>query len=165
MTMADRIGVMNHGEIVQVARPEVIYEAPSCRYVAEFLGDVNLFEARLTGREGERLSLAAPEAAGGFQALEDDPIETGATVWLAIRPEKLRVELGAPAPGTVNAMTGKVWDIGYTGDWTTYLVQLGNEKLVRVARANASRIVERPITWDDEVTVTFSPDAAVVLTR
>ena len=163
MTMADRIAVMNEGRIVQVARPEVMYEAPACRYVAEFLGDVNLFETTVTALEPPLVRLASPEAPGGFLALDDDAPAPGAKVFLAVRPEKMSLALGPPPETTPNVLTGEICDIGYTGDWTNYRVELAGGRQIRVARANASRFVDRPLTWDDKVHVSFSPDAAVVL--
>ena len=163
MTMADRIAVMNEGRIIQVARPEVMYEAPSCRYVAEFLGDVNLFEAEVAAHEAPMVRLGSAEAPGGFLALDDDAPPTGTKVFLAVRPEKMTLALGPPPPGAANVLSGEICDIGYTGDWTNYRVELAGGRQVRVARANASRFVDRPLTWEDPVHVAFSPDAAVVL--
>ncbi len=164
MTMADRIAVMNHGEIVQVARPEVMYEAPACRYVAEFLGDVNMFEAKVAAGEPPNIRLMTPECPSGFQVWDDDAHSPGDTVWLAVRPEKMTISLDPPPPDAANVLSGEIWDIGYSGDWTNYFVELPGEKVIRVARANASRVVERPIGWDDKVYVTFQPDSGVVLT-
>ena len=88
----------------------------------------------------------------------------GATAWLAVRPEKMLVHLDPPPAGP-NRLEGKVADIGYLGDWTTYLVELPGGRTIRAARANASRVVERPVDWDDRVWLTFAPDSAVVLTK
>ncbi len=163
MTVADRIAVMREGRIEQVAPPAEIYEAPASRYVADFLGDVNLFEGRVEGAGGGRLTIAAPE--GRFEALDDVSHAVGATAWLAVRPEKMTVSLEPPPSGAANALEGKVWDIGYTGDWTTYIVELAGGRTIRIARANAARLVERPIAWEDRVFVAFAADAGVVLTR
>ena len=81
-----------------------------------------------------------------------------------MRPEKIRVHPEQP-PATPNLLAGRVVDIGYLGDWTTYVVELATGRTVRAARANAARIVERPIGWDDAVWLSFAPEAAVVLTR
>jgi len=165
MVMADRIAVMREGQIAQIGRPEEVYEAPASRYVAEFLGDVNLFDATVAASDHPLARLSAPEAAGGFEVMDDDCPPAGTAVTLAVRPEKMRISLDAPAADAANVMAGEIWDIGYTGDWTNYIVELPGERLIRVARANASRIVERPIGWDDKVWVTFDPDAGVVLTQ
>jgi len=163
MVMADRIAVMREGRIVQIGRPEEVYETPNSRYVAEFLGDVNLFEAVVDSIEHPMAHLNSAESHAGFYVLDDDCPGPGATVWLAVRPEKMRISLDPPAEGTKNVLPGEIWDIGYTGDWTNYIVELADGRLVRVARANSQRFVERPIGWDDKVWVTFDPDAGVVL--
>jgi len=164
MVLADRIAVMRAGEIVQIGRPAEVYEAPNSRYVADFIGDVNLFEGRVVSADGAVARLAAPECAAGFEALEDDPLPAGDLAWLAVRPEKIRLHPEQP-PATPNLLAGRVVDIGYLGDWTTYVVELATGRTVRAARANAQRFVERPIGWDDAVWLSFAPDAAVVLTR
>jgi len=163
MVMADRIAVMNEGKAVQIGRPEEVYETPASRQVAEFLGDVNLFETKVEAIDHPMAHLEAAESQAGFYVLDDDCPGPGATVWLAVRPEKMRISLDPPEPGAKNTLAGEIWDIGYTGDWTNYIVELPGEKLVRVARANSQRFVERPIGWDDKVWVSFDPDAGVVL--
>ncbi len=165
MIVADRIAVMREGAIEQVATPAEIYEAPASRYVAGFLGDVNLFEAKVSGLEGAHVRLASAEAPTGFLALDDDAPGVGTQVWLAVRPEKMSIAMESPPPGFANVLAGEVWDIGYTGDWTTYLVDLAEDRSVRVARANASRLVDRPIGSGDKVWVSFAPDAGMVLLK
>lgn len=165
--MSTRVAVMDKGQIVQVGRPSEVYETPNSRYVADFIGEVNLFEAKVTSADGVTLTLAGENCPAGYKVLEDDLLAAGTPVWLAVRPEKIQVTQDRPDPGALNAanaMAGKVADIGYLGDWTTYLVTVPGGMTVRAARANSSRVVERPIDWDDEVWLTFSPDAAVVLT-
>ncbi len=164
MVMADRIAVMRAGEIVQFGRPSEVYEAPNSRYVADFIGEVNLFEGRVESADGAHVRLASGECAAGFEALEDDPLPAGSTAWLAVRPEKIVLHAEPTPPGR-NRLAGTVADIGYLGDWTTYLVALPGGRTVRAARANAARIVEQPIDWDDQIWLSFAPDAAVVLTR
>jgi putrescine transport system ATP-binding protein len=164
MVTADRIAVMRAGEIVQIGRPSEVYEAPNSRYVADFIGDVNLFEGKVESADGQIVRLASEDAAAGLEALEDDDMAKGAAVWLAVRPEKVRVHQSEPPPGR-NRLAGKVADIGYLGDWTIYLVELPSGRTIRAARANAARIVEKPVDWDDQVWLTFTPDAAVVLTQ
>lgn len=164
MVTADRIAVMREGRIVQMGRPADVYEAPNSRYVADFIGDVNIFEGRVQKADGQTVLLGSDEAGDGFEAIEDDRLETGATAWLAVRPEKIQVHQTAPAAGR-NVLAGTVADIGYLGDWTTYLVELANGRTIRAARANAQRFVEKPIDWDEQVWLTFAPDAGVVLTQ
>ena len=163
MVMSTRVAVMDKGQIVQVGRPSEVYETPNSRYVADFIGEVNLFEAKVTSANGVTMTLAGENCPAGYAVLEDDLLAPGVNVTLAVRPEKIQVSQDRPPAGT-NGMAGKVADIGYLGDWTTYLVTVPGGMTVRAARANSARIVERPIDWDDEVWLSFSPDAAVVLT-
>jgi putrescine transport system ATP-binding protein len=164
MTMADRIAVMNHGRIVQVATPGEIYEQPRTRFIAEFVGDVNVLEGRVVGRDD---GLWRVGSACATQALTiDDPdevLERDQAVAIAIRPEKMVIRRDAPAPGSANVLSGQVWDIGYLGDWTIYRVKLASGEILRISRANASRFVADPIDWDETVFITFAPDAAVIL--
>jgi putrescine transport system ATP-binding protein len=73
------------------------------------------------------------------------------------------IQRDPPGTDAINVLTGEVWDIGYLGDWTVYRVKLATGETLRVTRANASRFVENPIDWDEQVYVTFAPDAAVIL--
>jgi putrescine transport system ATP-binding protein len=165
MTMADRIGVMDQGRLVQVAAPGEIYEQPKSRFIAEFVGDVNILEGRVSGREDGLWRVAT--AAAPAPLVIDDPdevLETGQGVAIAVRPEKMRIQHGPAPAGLANAVEGEVWDIGYLGDWTVYRVKLASGAILRVSCANASRFVEHPITWDEPVHLTFAPDAGVILT-
>jgi putrescine transport system ATP-binding protein len=164
MVTADRIAVMRAGEIVQIGRPAEVYEAPNSRYVADFIGDVNIFEGKVASADGQTVKMISSESPAGFEAVEDDEIAVGASAWLAVRPEKIQIYQTLPKE-TPNLLAGKVADIGYLGDWTTYLVELPGGRTVRAARANASRFVDKPVDWDDQVWLSFAPDAAVVLTR
>ncbi|WP_374468871.1 ABC transporter ATP-binding protein [Phenylobacterium sp.] len=163
MVVADRIAVMREGRVVQVGRPAEVYEAPANRDVAEFIGDVNLFEGRVDSVSGGLARVGSAEADHGLAAATDDGLAHQAAVWLAVRPEKMVVHT-EPPPAGPNRLSGKVHDIAYLGDWTTYVVEIAPGRMVRAARANATRMAERPVGWDDEVWLTFAPDAAVVLT-
>ncbi|MBV5263470.1 ABC transporter ATP-binding protein [Pinisolibacter aquiterrae] len=164
MTVADRIAVMDHGKLIQVAGPSEIYEQPNSRYVADFIGDINIVEGRVTAIDGGliRMEAAAPRVS---IVMEDDAATSvGATAWMAVRPEKVRISHDAPIETGVNAVHGEVWDIGYIGDTSVYHVKLDDGGTFRAAVANVSRTVERPIGWDDRVWLTWSKTAGVVLT-
>ena len=165
MTMADRIGVMDGGRLVQVATPAEIYEQPRTRFIAEFVGDVNVIEGRVAG--GEAGSWRIETSAAAAPLVVDDPDEdlhVGQAVAVAVRPEKMSLSREPPREGA-NRLAGAVWDIGYLGDWTIYRVKLDTGAVLRVSRANVSRFVEAPVTWDERVHLSFAPDAAVILTR
>ena len=160
MVVADRIAVMREGAIVQVGRPAEVYEAPADRYVAGFIGDVNLFEGRIAAHEGPLIRVLTGD--GPFDA--EGAGGVGDQVWLAVRPEKIAVHAEPPADPR-NRLAGKVLDYGYLGDWTTYLVEIAPGRTIRAARANATRSVERPLGCGAPVWLTFAPSSAVVLTR
>ena len=165
MAMADRIGIMDRGRLVQVATPGEIYEQPKTRFIAEFVGEVNIFEGRVAGREGALWQVATPFAAAPL--LVDPPYEVldvGQAVAVAVRPEKI-VFHAEPPRDWANLLIGEVWDIGYLGDWTTYRVKLDGGGVVRATKANVSRFVEAPLTWNQRVHLSFAPGAAVILTR
>ncbi|GLK73570.1 ABC transporter ATP-binding protein [Ancylobacter dichloromethanicus] len=165
MTVADRIAVMNHGKLVQVDQPAVIYEHPNSRYVADFVGDVNILDATVETVEPGMVTVrpaAAPDRR--FRIAQDCAVKPGDSVAIALRPEKMRVELDPPGDSSVNCLQGEIWDIGYLGDLSIYHVELPGGSRVKAAKPNLTRMVERPITWDDKVYVSFTPDAGVVLT-
>jgi len=164
MTVADRIGVMDHGRLIQVATPPEIYERPNSRWVADFIGEVNLIEGRVV-EVGASGTVIASAAAGQLRALPPTDAKPGDVVWVALRPEKVRIALAPPTTEGENCVVGQVENIGYLGDLSIYKVRLGNGNLIRAAVANVTRLVERPIDWDDRVWLTWTAEAAVVLTR
>jgi putrescine transport system ATP-binding protein len=163
MTVADRIGVMNHGRLVQVATPPDIYEQPASRWVADFVGDINLIEGRL--RAGADGTVVESDAVGLVRAVTTTPVQAGETVWIALRPEKLRLAHEKPALADHNCAAGRVADIAYLGDMSIYKVALDSGAEMKAAVANVTRMTERPITWNDRVWLSWAPDAGIVLTR
>jgi putrescine transport system ATP-binding protein len=164
MTLADRIAVMDHGKIVQIGTPAEIYEQPNSRYVADFIGNINLLEARVVTNVGGNVQMDATGTGAMVNAAQEMAVATGDTVWFAIRPEKMSVSHDPPAHTGVNAVEGEVWDIGYLGDVSIYHVRLAGGVTVKATIANRSRTVERPIMWGEKVWLTWQPDAGVVLT-
>ncbi len=164
MTVADRIGVMDRGRLIQVAPPPEIYEQPNSRWVADFIGDVNLIEGRVV-EAGAGGAVIASAAAGKLRATSAAGAVPGQTVWVALRPEKVRIAPAPPAAAGENCAAGQVSSIGYLGDLSSYKVRLDSGFVMQAAVANVTRLVERPIGWDDRVWLTWAPEAAVVLTR
>jgi putrescine transport system ATP-binding protein len=164
MTVADRIGVMNQGRLIQVATPPEIYEQPGSRWVADFIGDVNLIEGQVAEAGAAGLVIASADA-GRLRATVRAEAKPGDAVAVALRPEKVRIAREPPAAAGENCVAGQVWDIAYLGDLSIYQVRLDNGFIMKVAVANMTRLIERPIGWDDRVWLTWAPDAAVVLTR
>jgi putrescine transport system ATP-binding protein len=164
MTMADRIAVMDAGRVVQVATPGEIYEQPASRFVADFVGEINLFEARVSGRGNDAgWELVAASGETRFRVADPDArLGGGDHVAVAVRPEKMRVTREAPGEA-FNSLAGEIWDIGYLGDWTVYRIKLDTGQIIRVTRANATRYTENPLAMEERVHVSFAPDAAVIL--
>ena len=163
MTVADRIAVMDHGRIVQMGTPTEIYEQPSSRYVAEFVGDVNLIEATVSGRDGGAVLLAS--AIGSpLRAMVTENIVPGAAVALALRPEKLRITVRKPGEAAENVARGEVTGIAYLGDLSIYQVRLESGQVMKAARPNVTRVAEQPIARGDKVFLSWTPEAGVVLT-
>jgi putrescine transport system ATP-binding protein len=163
MTVADRIGVMDRGELVQVATPPEIYEQPNCRWVADFIGDVNLLEGQVVSVSTAGATIASREA--GMLRTAQCSAKAGDTVWVALRPEKIRIASTAPASDDANCVAGRVEHIGYLGDLSIYKARLDSGLLVEASVANLTRLIERPIAWGDRVWLSWSPEACVVLTR
>lgn len=161
MVTADRLAVMREGEIVQIGSPTEVYEAPQSRYVADFLGTVNLFEGRLDSAGDGGAQLSGPD--GAFVVSRAGEVAAGAGAWLAVRPEKLALHTAEPADAP-NRLRGRLAEIGYLGDRTTYLVELASGRTVRAVRANAGRDAA-VLAAGAPVWLSFAPDAAVVLTR
>jgi putrescine transport system ATP-binding protein len=138
MSMASRMAVMNAGRIAQVGAPHEIYEAPSNRFVADFLGAVNFFAGRIEAVEG-RLHRIASDEAGASLAVEREPaLAAGRTVVVAVRPEKIAIDAAAPADAP-NCLTGTVAAVSYRGEASTYRVALATGKMVRVTAPNTAR--------------------------
>src|SRR5262245_15998508 len=157
MTVADRIAVMDQGRLIQVATPPELYEQPNSRWVASFVGEVNLIEGRVVEAGAETVIESA--VAGRVRAAAAAGARPGDTVWVALRPEKVRLVQERPAAAQENCVAGTVRDIAYLGDLSIYKVELDSGLMMQAAVANLTRLVQRPITWDDRVWLTWGRDA------
>ncbi|UWU28780.1 ABC transporter ATP-binding protein [Rhizobium sp. WSM1274] len=162
MTMADRIAVMSHGKVVQVATPAEIYEAPNCRFVADFIGDVNIFDGKVASSGNGTVEISVDSGFSVRVAASETP-SAGGAVGFAIRPEKMRVGRTPPANASINAARGELWDIAYLGDMTVFHVKLQSGKVVKASSLNAQRLVDDPFTYDQDVWVSFDENAGVLL--
>ena len=167
MTVAGRIGVMDAGRLEQVATPRELYEAPTSRWIAEFVGDINLFEGQVRKGESGRLEIATRDAGTVFVAAPRQPIAK-TNVCVAIRPEKIKLSRRGPASDAVNAhainrLEGVVTDVGYLGGITTYKVKLDTGAVLRSAMANTARLDLDAYSPSHRVVAWFAPDDCVVL--
>ncbi len=171
LAIASRVAVMNKGAIAQIGTPSDLYEFPASRFVADFIGSVNMFEGRLIDDKPDEATVACPE-------LDPYPVhvphavpgqETSA-VWVAIRPEKMNLHKDADAPPTVqecpdahNVARGEIKEISYLGDISIFHVLLDNGRLIRISRANRSRFDQANFNWGEKVWVSWGGTSPVVL--
>ncbi|HKF73355.1 MAG TPA: ABC transporter ATP-binding protein [Stellaceae bacterium] len=161
MGMASRMAVMSKGHVVQVGTPADIYERPSCRFVADFIGGVNLFEGRVVETRADGVAIDCAEldqrlvVAGGGVAI-------GSTVAIAVRPE--RIELSAAPSALPNRLAGRVADISYRGEASSVNVALATGRLVRVTLPNVGRTDEPRLAPGIAVWLGWAPEAGVLLT-
>ena len=167
MTLGQRLGVMNHGRIAQVGSPCDIYESPATRFVADFIGSVNMFEGRVSEAEADGVRIECGELGCALRVQRAVSCTRGATVWTAIRPEKINISRQPPAQaaGADNAVRGTVREIAYMGDLSIYLVQIESGKVMRVTLPNTTRGAERPIARQESVWLSWHGSSAVVLTE
>jgi putrescine transport system ATP-binding protein len=167
MTVANRIGVMDAGRLDQVATPRELYEAPHSRWIAEFVGDINLFDGQVESREGHRLVVSTHDAGTVVVAEPRNPVSK-AVVSVAIRPEKVKLSRRGPVSDatsthSINRLEGVVTDVSYLGGLTTYKVKLDSGAVVRSSMANTTRIDIDAYGMSQRVVVWFTPDDCVVL--
>jgi putrescine transport system ATP-binding protein len=160
MTVADRIGVMDAGRLIQVAPPAEIYERPNSRWVADFIGDINLFQGRL----GADCLTVNDAAVGPLRAATKPEAEAGAVVWVAVRPEKIRLSRDPPAQREFNCTPGTVVDIGYLGDTSIYKLRLADGTPARAAVANVGGAAGA-FGFDQQVWLSWPAETAVILTH
>ena len=166
MTLASRIGVMNHGEIVQVGTPTDIYEYPVTRFVADFIGSVNMFEGRLIEDEPDYVRVESPDLGGVFHVGHGVSAAPNATVWVALRPEKVHISRERPDGEGDNRVAGVVSEIAYLGDQSVYLVRLSGGRQVRVTQPNIVRQSGGGrISWDEPVWLSWDSSSPVVVTQ
>jgi putrescine transport system ATP-binding protein len=161
MTVAHRIAVMDRGRIVQVAPPAELYEQPRSRWVAAFVGDVNLIDGRVVAGGG---GVAAIADKGGRRYRIVADLAEGAEVAIAVRPEKMRMEAGFLPGDATNAVRGHICGIGYLGGLSIYKVRLNDGTVVKAAIANVGRTSRQVFSTGNEVWLSWPPEAAVVLT-
>jgi putrescine transport system ATP-binding protein len=175
MTLASRMGVMDHGQIVQVGTPSDIYEFPATRFVADFIGSVNMFEGKLIEDEPDFVRIRCDDLGTVIHVNHGISSPPEATVWVAVRPEKISLSRQPPkGPAGVhqpdrsaseNMVRGTVKEIAYMGDTSIYLVRAESGTTIRVTIPNVARHHEDRITWDESVYVSWQPESPVVLTR
>ncbi len=162
MAMASRIAVMSHGRVLQVGTPREIYEHPNCRFVAGFIGNVNLMEGEITVDEADRCEVTTEH--GVVSVGHGISGSLGMPVAVALRPEKIHIAKTRPDV-PVNLFSGRVREIAYFGSYNTYIVEMNDGGIMKIMETNATRVESRMITRDDAVFFWCDDAAPVVLTQ
>jgi putrescine transport system ATP-binding protein len=163
MTLASRIAVMHEGRIAQVGTPGEVYEYPANRYVAGFVGNINLIEGRVTGSGGGRLSVRSDAFDADLAVLCDDPAGLDGAVSVAVRPEKITISREPPAGSERNVVKGIVRDLGYFGDQSLYRVRTKGGAILQVSAQNLRRSSKLTVEWDDEVFLSWEVGSTILL--
>jgi putrescine transport system ATP-binding protein len=163
MTMASRIAVMSEGRLMQVGAPSEIYETPASRFVADFIGNVNMMEGSLEVDAHDHCIVACVDCrhyvGHGITGTE------GMSVTVALRPEKINVSRQRPAESGFNTVRGTVREKSYFGSFTVYQLALASGAMLKVSQSNVERHRDDELTWGDEAWAHWSPSAQVVLTQ
>ena len=163
MTVSSRVALMDEGKMVQVATPSQIYEAPNSIYTADFIGDVNIISGTAKP-ESRQISIVWDAEHAPIIAPSDASFGTDDTIHFAIRPEKVGISAEKPA-ASENSYQGKILDIAYLGNISTYHVELPSGHIIKAQTANTQRLSERGLTWEDTVWIYFQGSAGVLLKR
>ena len=163
MTMASRIAVMSEGRFLQVGAPGEIYETPATRFVADFIGNVNLMDGTLAVDEPDHVVIDCADCrhyvGHGITGTE------GMAVTVALRPEKIHLSRHQPAGDAFNRASGTIQELSYFGSFTVYHLKLASGALLKVSVANTQRHRDDEFTWGDQVWAHWSRSAQVVLTQ
>lgn len=163
MTMSTRIALMNEGRIEQVDAPRRMYEFPTSRYAANFIGSVNLLNGYVVSHDNDMVLIRSDEADAELLVHHSQPLNTDMEVTVAIRPEKISIRdhyIEEP-----NSLRGVIKEIAYLGDVSIYHVELANGKRVQFTQSNILALAEQPLTWEQEVFITWSAYGCGVLTQ
>lgn len=162
MTVASRVAVMNEGQLVQVDTPARIYETPTSTYVADFIGDINLIEGRVSPSGQNQYKLNWGDNVPPIIATSETTISTDEKRAFAIRPEKITINAEKPSD-VANVIEGQVLDIAYLGNISTYHVKIANGQVIKAQTSNNRRIARRTFTWEDKVWLSFTATAGLLL--
>jgi putrescine transport system ATP-binding protein len=165
MTLSTRIAVMNQGRFEQVGTPGEVYEYPINRFVADFVGTINLLETTVIDSTDGRVKLNCDAAGSVLIAHSDLSPSAGSQQWIAVRPEKIFIDKEPPQSGDRTVLKGIVLDLGYFGNLSVYRVQLPTGTVLQVSAQNRRRTAERTVEWDDEVYVSWDVASAILLDR
>lgn len=162
MTMSSRIALLQDGQVSQVDTPRRLYEYPSSRYSASFIGLINLFEGTVIEQlDDDQVLIDSPEAGGHLLVRHSQPLVPGMDITVAVRPEKVRVvptHLSEP-----NHLQGVIKEIAYLGDVSIYHVDLPTGKRIQFTQSNIQALAEQPLTWEERVSLSWQANSCSIL--
>lgn len=164
MTLSTRIAVMDGGRFLQIGTPGEIYENPNSRFVADFVGNINLVEGVVEGCADGEVAIRCDELGATIPVRSERRIEPGTRVCVALRPEKILISKEPPPGNDRPTIPGVVFDLAYFGNLSLYRVRIRGEKILEVSAQNRRREAGRYLEWDDEVHLSWDRSSALVLT-
>ncbi len=164
MTLATRIAVMDEGQFVQIGTPSEVYEFPCNRFIADFFGKINTFEATVIASEGDHLTARLDNSNTEIRTRHSQQLAPGSRCVIGVRPEKLLISTEAPTGQDLTVTRGVVEDLAYYGNRSLYRVRTQNDSVIQVSAQNYQRSAELLLEWDDEVFLSWDSGCSVVLT-
>jgi putrescine transport system ATP-binding protein len=165
MILSTRIAVMDKGRFRQVGTPGTVYEYPTSRFVADFIGTINMFDGVVERCANGEVAVKSPDAESLLRAHSDVAHQAGDPLSIAVRPEKIYISKQQPDNAEDICLEGIVEDLGYFGNLSLYRIRLPGGKVVQVSAQNRRRSAERTLEWDDRVFISWRPQSAVPLTE
>ncbi len=163
MTLSTRIAVMEQGRFLQVGAPKEIYEYPESRFVADFIGSINMFEGIVTTVGEDSITVESADSGIIMQALGRHDVQAGQSVCIAVRPEKMFIHREAPQDDSDVRVKGVVDDFGYLGNLSLYRVRLESGKIILVSQQNRRRSAKRFVEWEEQIWISWRPRSSIVL--
>ncbi len=163
MTLSSRMAVMDAGRFKQIGTPTEIYEFPESRFVADFIGSANIFEGRVTEDGADHVRVETEFCEVFID--HGHSVKVGSKIWVALRPEKIRLEKTDEVFEGSNQTSAVIDDVGYLGETSIYKVRLPNGEVFDVTQPNQSRPTHdtQRITWEDKVNISWDPSSAMLL--
>ncbi len=163
MTLATRIAVMDEGKFIQIGTPSEVYEYPRNFFVADFFGNINIFDAAVIDNEPGFITVELGTSGTRIRIQHQDAIEAGAAVMIGVRPEKLIISKTQPTDDRLTVTRGVVEDLAYYGNRSIYRVRSQAGRIIQVSAQNSRRSAELAMEWDDEVYLSWDSNCSVVL--
>jgi len=163
MTLATRIAVMAQGRVAQVGTPGEVYEFPANRYVADFVGNINLIDGRVVRVLDDRIDLKCDALNAELSVLCNEPVVPDTPLCVAVRPEKITLTREPPPAEGRNVLKGVVWDLGYFGDQSLYRIKLPTGAVMQVSAQNQRRSARHSVEWDDDVYLSWDVSSTILL--